>query len=146
MRVLELLKSLQKKLRFNAKFLLFLLCGGIAALANIYSRVIFNKFLSYKVSIVLAFFIGLLVAFLLFKFVVFKKKNLHNLNKEIVKFIIVNALALIQTFVVSLVFADYIFVWCNLSYHRYDIAHIIGVVTPVVTSYIFHSVFTFREN
>ena len=146
MRVLELLKSLPKKLRFNAKFLLFLLFGGIAALANIYSRVIFNKFLSYKVSIVLAFFIGMLVAFLLFKFVVFKKKNLHNLNKEIVKFIIVNALALIQTFVVSLVFADYIFVWCNLSYHRYDIAHIIGVVTPVVTSYIFHSVFTFREN
>lgn len=144
MRVLELQKSLPKRLHFNIKFFLFLLCGGIAALANIYSRVLFNNYLSYKVSIVLAYFIGLLVAFVLFKFIVFKKSKLHNVNKEIVKFIIVNVLALIQTFVVSLVFADYIFVWCNLSYHRYDIAHIIGVVTPVVTSYIFHSLFTFR--
>lgn len=144
MRVLELQKSLQERFHFNVKFFLFLLCGGIAALANIHSRVILNKYLSYKVSIVIAYFIGLLVAFVLFKFVVFKKSNLHNINKEIVKFIIVNALALIQTFVVSLVFADYIFVWCNFNYYRYDIAHVIGVVTPVVTSYIFHSLFTFR--
>ena len=144
MRVLELQKSLQERFHFNVKFFLFLFCGGIAALANIYSRVLFSNYLSYKVSIVLAYFIGLLVAFVLFKFIVFKKTNLHNVNKEIVKFIIVNALALIQTFFVSLVFSDYIFVWCNLNYHRYDIAHVIGVVTPVVTSYIFHSLFTFR--
>ena len=51
----------------HTEFFQFLFVGGIAAAINFISRIGFNEFFSYRISIVLAYIIGMIVAFTLFK-------------------------------------------------------------------------------
>ena len=86
----------------NLQIVRFLLSGGLAAFINISSRYLLSKFINYKLSILLAYMIGVSVAFILMrKFVFSFKKDV--LYDQIYKFIIVNILGFLQTFLVSFV-------------------------------------------
>ena len=124
-------------------FFSFLLCGGLAALCNVGSRYIFTLYVSYALSIFGAFIVGMATAFVLFKYVVFRVTSLQDAPKEGVYFVLVNLAALLQTYIISICLAEYIFPWCGWLWHRYDIAHGIGVAVPVFTSYIAHKYFSF---
>ena len=121
----------------------FLLAGGIAAFANISSRIIFSKFFSYKLSIIFSFLIGLTTGFILFRNYVFVlKKNLIYL--QIQRFILINLINLIQTFFISLGL-NFLF---SLIIDKVELveftAHVVGVLFPVITSYFAHKYFTFK--
>ena len=138
-----MLYALFKKHR---QFLRFLLCGGIAALVNVGSRCLFNLIVGYRTFIVLAFFMGLLTAFVLFKYVVFKASNTGALSREGLWFFLVNMLALTQTLLISIGLAEYLFPWLGMTWHAATIAHMAGVGAPVVTSYWGHKYITFGRN
>jgi putative flippase GtrA len=131
--------------KFRTKqFLLFLLAGCFAAVVNILSRIFYNKFVSYDLSIVFAFITGMLTAFVLFKTHVFYG-SANSTKKELIYFTIINIFALLQTYVISVVLANYIFIYFNFQFYPYAIAHLVGVAFPIFSSYLGHKYLSFRQ-
>ena len=128
----------------SAQFVKFLISGGIAALVNFLVRLFLSQWLSYSLSIVLAYLCGMVVAFLLYEHEVFAKSKIP-LKIEIMRFVLVTALAILQTLVVSLVLADHFFPSINMTFYPQEIAHIIGMGVPVFTSFLGHKYFTFER-
>lgn len=125
------------------QFVRFLVAGGIAAAANFGSRFVFSHWLVYGVSILLAYLVGMTVAFVLMRQHVFTtSKGL--LSSQISKFAAVNLLAVVQTLVISLVLARWVLPALGLIDHVEAVAHLAGVLVPVVTSYYGHRLLTFK--
>ena len=121
----------------------FLVAGGIAALANMGSRWLFDLALPYVPSIVLAYLVGMTTAFLLNRRYVFTASG-NGLGRQVWWFCVVNAAALLQTLVVSQVLARWLLPWLGWQWHAETVAHVVGVIVPVFTSYIGHKRLTFR--
>ena len=128
--------------RLPARFIQFVAAGGVAAGVNFCSRIVLSKWLSFPVAIVLAYLLGLITAFLLNRYFVFADSTKH-VHKQMAWFVAVNALAIVQTLLVSLLFADYILPHLGITWHAEEIAHAFGIVTPVFTSYLGHKKFSF---
>ena len=126
------------------QFLSFAVAGGIAALANFLSRIVFSWWMPYAPAIVLAYAVGMLTAFLLNRQFVFRDAA-NSLQSQMLMFCLVNVAAVIQTLLVSLAFAYYVLPALNVVAHRQEIAHAIGVAVPIFTSYIGHRRWTFRS-
>ena len=60
------------------------------------------------------------------------------------RFVLINLLALVQVWLISVGLANWIFPMVGLVWQAELIAHIVGVLSPVVTSYFGHRYFTFR--
>lgn len=127
------------------RFILFIVASGLAAIANFGSRIALSHVMSYVPAIVLAYLIGMATAFLLNRAYVFEDAN-KPLAAQVMWFIAVNALALLQTLVVSLLFSHYVFPWMGLTFHPETLAHALGVIAPAVVSYFGHKHFTFRKS
>lgn len=125
------------------RFALFVVAGGIAAAANYGSRFGFSLWFSYPVAIVCAYLVGMAVAFVLMRHYVFEGSG-KALGPQVVKFALVNLLAMLQTLVVSLVLARWLLPVLGITVHVEAIAHAVGVAVPVVTSYFGHKKATFR--
>ena len=125
------------------RFGLFLVAGGIAAAANYGSRFGFSLWFNYPVAIVLAYLVGMTVAFLLMRQYVFDGRG-KALGPQVWRFALVNVLAVLQTLVVSLVLARWLLPALGVTQHAEAIAHAVGVAVPVVTSYFGHKLATFK--
>lgn len=137
--------SLLKEMPTPNQFVRFLIVGGFAATVNIGSRLIFNYFTSYEVAIVLAFIMGVTVAFTLNRLYVFDLGQRHAL-KQYLRFTIVNIIALFQVWIISVSLARWIFPSVGFTWHSETIAHSIGVISPVGTSYMAHKYYTFSKS
>ncbi len=127
----------------NKQFLRFLIVGGFAASANYASRFLFNRWVGYEQSIVLAYLFGMLVAFFLMRGHVFKGKG-KSLGPQVIKFLFVNLLAVFQTLVISIFLARWGLPYYGIVRHTEALAHLIGVLFPVISSYFGHKFLTFR--
>jgi putative flippase GtrA len=121
----------------------FLLAGGIAALANIGSRWLLDFALPYVPSIVLAYLVGMATAFLLNRRFVFTASG-NGLARQVGWFCVVNAAALAQTLLVSLLLSRWLLPALGWRWQVETVAHVVGVVVPVLTSYLGHKRLTFR--
>ena len=83
-------------------------------------------------------------AYILAKFFVFEKSN-RRTESEVVRFTIVNIVALFFVWGTSVLLARVIFPALNFTWYADDIAHIIGVGVPAITSYFGHRYFTFHK-
>ncbi len=128
----------------KTQFLRFLITGGIAALINLGSRYIINFFISFEIAVVLAYLIGMSSAYILARIFVFDNSG-RSVASEFQRFAIVNLFALILVWVVSVGLARFIFPAINFSWYANDIAHLIGVMVPAITSYFAHRFFTFSK-
>ena len=133
-----MLRSLSSRSQFAG----FLVAGGIAAAVNFASRIVFNLFLGYATSIVLAYIAGMFTAFLLNRHGVFAPSG-KAVGVEAAWFIFVNVLAVLQTLFVSLLLADFLLPWLGVEVFRKEIAHAVGIAVPAVTSYFGHRYWTF---
>ena len=125
------------------QFIRFLVVGGIAAGANFGSRFIFSIFFDYSVSIILAFLVGMLVAFILMRGHVFNSKS-SPIGLQLTKFVFVNLFAALQTLIISLLMAHRLLPTIGIEKNTEALGHMIGVSVPVVTSYFGHKFLTFR--
>lgn len=125
-------------------FLLFVLISGFAAAVNLVSRILIDLLTSYEVAIVLAFPIALTTAFLLNRLFVFKPAS-PAWRGQFVRFLFVNLAALAQVFIVSVLFARLIFPAVGMKFHADTVAHAIGLVSPIFTSYWMHKHFSFAS-
>lgn len=121
----------------------FILAGGIAAGANFLSRILLNYIVSYRTAVFIAYLIGMVVAFIIMKSYVFSLDRDHNAF-EVGAFIAINILGLIQVWLVSVGLAEYFFPSIAMTFHPEHIAHLIGIGSPVITSYLAHKYITFK--
>jgi putative flippase GtrA len=130
--------------RFASKqFLLFLLTGGVAALVNFCSRIFYSQWLSFSSAIVLAYLTGMVTAFLLARRFVFNRSQ-SSVGKSVLIFSLVNVLAILQTWLISLGLALHVLPASGVTVFTHEISHAIGIAVPVFTSYLGHKYFTFR--
>ena len=124
-------------------FLLFVLIGAFSSAVNLGARIVINRATSYEVAIVLAFPIALVTAFLLNRIFVFKPAE-RAWHGQLLRFLLVNLVALAQVFAISLLFARIVFPAMGMTFHPDTVAHAIGLVSPIFTSFWAHRYFTFR--
>ncbi|SOE80825.1 Putative flippase GtrA (transmembrane translocase of bactoprenol-linked glucose) [Caballeronia arationis] len=128
----------------SKQFFVFLLTGGFAAAVNWGSRIVFNRWMPFSAAIVVAYIAGMITAFVLARIFVFKSSS-QSTGRSILFFTLVNLVAVLQTWAVSVGLAYYVFPQLGMTWHDRDIAHLIGVMIPVFTSYIGHKKFSFRH-
>ncbi len=125
------------------QFVKFVIAGGIAAVVNFGSRIVLSRWMPYVPAIVVAYCIGMLTAFIINKLFVFQDSD-RGLHHQVSWFIAVNVAAVVQTVLISVLFADYLFPLANMGWHPEAAAHAIGLAIPVFTSYVGHKYITFR--
>jgi len=127
----------------TVQFATFAIVGATAALVNVVARILLSKLFPYEVAVALAFPIALTFAFLLNRSYVFRSSVL-TLRVQYFRFLLINVVALVQVWGVSVGLARYVFPWLNFTWHADTVAHIIGVASPIATSYFMHKRFSFR--
>ena len=125
-------------------FLAFALSGGVAAGVNLVSRYVLSMWLFFEGAITIAYLIGMTTAFVLTRTFVFRRSNAHWLL-EYGRFALVNMVAFVQVLLVSECFVRFVFPATGMIWHPEEIGHLIGVISPILTSYYAHKHFSFRS-
>ena len=133
----------------ESRFARFLLAGGLAAVCNFASRFLYSLYVEFSTAVVLAFLTGLTAGYLLNKLFVFTTSR-NSMPTEIGWFVLVNLLALAQTWGLSVYLAHVLPgvlpVQGPAGLELAEaIAHAAGIMLPVFTSYLGHKYLTFRE-
>ena len=124
------------------RFVLFVSTGAFAALVNIAGRAAFSLIIPYEVAIILAYGCGMLTAFALHRTLVFDPSG-RQIGWEFLRFATINAIAIVQVWIVSVGLARLIFPYFGFTWHAELLAHSIGVAVPIFSSYLGHKYFTF---
>ena len=127
------------------QFVIFCACGGIAAFANLGTRWGLSHVMSYSAAIVLAYFVGMATGYLLFKIFVFGSAHSGRSFTEMVRYAVVNLIALVLVYGFSMFFRWLFLKIGPLAPHAEDYAHFIGVMVPAISSYILHKYWTFSQ-
>ena len=126
------------------EFLLFLITGGIAALVNVVSRVGFSQLVSFELALILAYGVGMLTAYVLARKFVFLQSR-TSVRRSFAAFALVNLFAVLQTWLVSVGLRRWLLPMLGIVVLRDLIAHGIGVVVPVLSSYFGHKHISFHQ-
>ncbi|WP_264053248.1 GtrA family protein [Rhodopseudomonas palustris] len=129
----------------TSEFLRFILAGGTAAAANVATRWLLSFLTPFEVAVFVAYLVGMAVAFLLTKYFVFVPSE-RPASSEARRFVLVNLVALLQVWAVSVGLAEWLFPTIEFTWHAELVAHSIGVASPIVTSYVAHKNFTFGDS
>jgi putative flippase GtrA len=127
----------------SRQFVAFLLTGGTAAAINFTSRILYSQWLDFSAAIVLAYLTGMVSAFVLARLFVFSSTT-QPLRTSAVYFTLVNLAAVAQTWIISLLLADYLLPRLGVESFVQEIAHAVGVMVPVFSSYLGHRRWSFR--
>ncbi|GAC1607203.1 MAG: hypothetical protein NVS3B3_09640 [Aquirhabdus sp.] len=128
---------------FSRQFMIFLLTGGTAATVNFCSRIVYSRWLDFSSAVILAYITGMITAFVLAKLFVFKDGQ-QSVRRSIVFFILINVVAALQTWAISMGLAYYLLPSLGVTLFAREVAHAIGVAVPVFTSYLGHKRWSFR--
>ncbi|MBL8299230.1 MAG: GtrA family protein [Rhodanobacteraceae bacterium] len=123
----------------------FVVVSGIAALINFGSRIVFSLVVPYPMAIALAFCAGISSAFVLNRLFVFDPPAIP-LREQMFWFLAVNLFALAQTMAISLLLEYWLFPSIGMHWHSEAIAHAIGIVFPIASSYLGHKKLSFRTS
>jgi putative flippase GtrA len=127
----------------SAQFARFVAVGGIALLLHWLSRFVFNLFMSYGWAIVVAYAIGMLVAFILNKIYVFPTSG-RSLNFEMFFFFLVNIAAFPLVWAVAYVLGEWVLIEFMQPQLALALAHGFAITLPVFINYALHKLVTFR--
>jgi putative flippase GtrA len=124
------------------RFVAFLLTGGLAAGINVGSRLLFGLVMPYEAAVILAYLVGMTAAFFLARMFVFASSG-RSLHVEYGRFALVNVASLIQVLAVSIGLAKLVFPALHMTWNAELVAHVVGVLSPVMVSYQGHKRFSF---
>lgn len=127
---------------FSKPFIRFAISGGIAAGVNIACRILLSEIAPYSIAVTIAYLFGMTTAYVLMKVMVFEASG-QRVHQEYIRFTVVNAIAFLQVWLVSMGLAKHLLPMIGFESHAETVGHIIGVLSPVATSYFMHRYFTF---
>jgi hypothetical protein len=127
------------------QFLLFVLTGGAAALVNVLSRVGFSLVLRFELAVLAAYAVGMVTAYILARRYVFTGSG-QSVKRSFAAFALVNLVAVLQTWLVSIGLRNLLLPIISSVALVDLIAHGIGVIVPVFTSYLGHKHVSFRSS
>ncbi len=127
----------------SRQFLVFLLTGGFAAAVNFGSRILYNRAMPFSPAVICAYITGMITAFVLAKLFVFRESR-QATHHAAGWFILVNVVAVAQTWAISMLLVKWVLPALGVTMFAREIAHGVGVVVPVFTSYLGHKHFSFR--
>jgi putative flippase GtrA len=131
-------------LYLSRQFLVFLLCGGGAALLNWLSRFAFSRYFTFGVSVTLAYVVGMVAAYALFRVFVFRD-SAQSRPRQASAFILVNAVGFLQTLAVSEALGRHLFNRFAPPSIAEGAGHAVGVGSVAVTSFLLHKFITFAS-
>jgi len=138
-----MVRSFIQRHYLSRQFLVFLLTGGVAALVNFCSRMVYDQWMSFSSAVVVAYLTGMVTAFVLARQFVFRDSG-QTLSRSMLYFVLVNLLAVIQTWLVSMLMLYQALPALAISRFAPEIAHATGIVIPVFTSFLGHKYWSFR--
>lgn len=127
----------------SRQFGLFIFAGSMAALIHWCSRIAFNQYMDFRVALVFAYAVGIAIAFLLNKLLVFPESG-RELRGEIQYFVLFNIAAFPLVWGASVFLAEYAMPTAGFSWHPREIAHAIAISLPLVLNFYLHKFVTFR--
>ena len=127
----------------SAQFARFLAVGGVALLCHWLSRFAFNWFVSYGFAIVLAYLVGILVAFVLNKIYVFPFST-RPLNFEVFFFFLVNIAAFPFVWIVAYALGEWVLADRMPREVALALSHGFAITLPVFVNFALHKFVTFR--
>ncbi len=127
----------------SKEFVGFLVTGSIAATVNFLSRIFYDQFYSFSVSVIFAYLTGMVTAFILAKLFVFKKST-QSIGRSVTIFTLVNLVAAAQTWVISMGLNYYLLPTLGITHFVPEISSAIGIAFPVFTSYLGHKYWSFK--
>lgn len=127
----------------SRQFVAFLATGGIAAAVNFGSRIVYDRWLGFSAAVIVAYVTGMVTAFVLARVFVFSGTT-QPLHRAGGWFVLVNLVAVAQTWLVSMGLAGYLLPALGVRWHVPEIAHAVGIAVPVFTSYLGHKRWSFR--
>jgi putative flippase GtrA len=125
------------------RFARFLLSGGLAAVVNVTSRWLLSFVVNYELAVTVAYLVGMITAFLLSRSFVFELSPAP-VPRQLGRFTLVNVVAFAQVWFVSVGLARLVFPSIGFTWHPETLAHTIGVVSPIVLSYLAHRSYSFE--
>jgi len=121
----------------------FLALGGLAAAVNLVMRALLQPLLGFELAVAVAYICGMIVAYVLFRAFVFGASS-RSIASEAWRFTIVNLVSMALVWVISVGLARIVFPALAFTWHADDIAHVAGLLSPALTSWIGHRRYTFR--
>ena len=125
------------------EFVRFVATGSIAAFSNLAARYLLNFIMPFEIAVVLAYLVGMVIAFYLFQKMIFGNPETP-LKRRLVRFTQVNVLGLALAEATSVFLARWLFPTIHWTLRPLDLAHFIGVAVPAFSSYFLHKYYTFR--
>lgn len=127
----------------SRQFLMFVLTGGTAALVNVISRIGFSVVLRFELAVLAAYAVGMVTAYILARRYVFTGSR-QSVKRSFSAFALVNLVAVLQTWLVSIGLRHLLLPMISGAALIDLIAHSLGVIIPVFTSYLGHKHVSFR--
>ncbi len=125
-------------------YLLFLFTGLSSVVVNMLSRIVFNQWFCYSISIFLAYSISTIVAYILNRYYVFNQSG-STIKQSAYKFFLVNLVGVIQVWVVSVTLVLHVFPYYEFNYFVPEIAQLMALSSLTLTSYYLHKYFSFSN-
>ena len=125
------------------EFVRFVFAGGLAALTNLVARFVLDVWLPFEAAVIIAYVMGMAVAFVLFQRVIFGDPG-SPAGRQIFRFCVVNAFSLLLTWAVSSALARLIFPGIGMTWRPFDVAHAVGVAVPAFAAYFGHKYYTYK--
>lgn len=116
--------------------------GGLAAGVNVGTRWLLDFVMPFQIAVAVAYLAGMTTAFVLARRYVFEDSS-RAPRDQYLRFALVNAVAFVQVWLVSVGLARLLFPAMGFTWHADTVAHLVGVLSPVVTSYFGHKHFSF---
>jgi putative flippase GtrA len=134
------------RVRFESRrFARFIAMGGIAAGANIGARWLLSFTMTFEAAVALSYLAGMTTAFVLMRLLVFDPSD-RPVSAQFFRFAMVNAISFAQVWMVSVGLVRIVFPAAGFAWHEETVGHVIGVLSPVVTSYLLHQHFSFARS
>lgn len=128
---------------FTKQFLKFLFVGATAALINWISRMVFGFWMSFSMSVVVAYLAGMTSAFCLNRRFVFPDSN-RPVQKQIRDFVLTNLVAFPLVWIMSIQLNKLLIEFGFTTYSE-SLAHLVALSLPTVVSFLIYKFFTFGE-
>lgn len=127
----------------SSQLFLFLLVGGSAAAVQWLARFPLNLIMPYAAAVVVAYGIGMFIAFELNRRYVFPA-GADARHRQFVRFFLVNILSFAIVWVVSVGLGSVLLPHFMAPVLAEALGHGVGVLSPALASYFLHKHFTFR--